>query len=246
MPLPLSLTTSPNSPYNDTFGDDDLLRYRYRGIDPAHADNVGLRRAMEERVPLVYLHGLMPGRYLAIWPVFVVHDDPGRLTFSVAVDDALQVAARLESALPAVEDDRALLRRYRTAAARTRIHQRAFRERVLHAYREQCAFCRLRHKVLLDAAHIVPDTDPLGEPRVQNGMALCKLHHAAFDRLFLGVTPDYTIQVRRDILDEEDGPMLLHGLQELHGERIVLPKARRLRPDHALIEASYARFCAAP
>lgn len=249
MQLPLSLTTSPNGPYNDAFGDDDLLRYRYRGIDPAHTDNVGLRRAMEECAPLVYFHGLMPGRYLAIWPVYVVHDDPDRLTFTVAVDDAAYVSTQLEQSLPVsreVEEDRTLFRRYRTAAVQTRIHQRSFRERVLRAYREQCAFCRLRHEELLDAAHIVPDSEPGGEPKVQNGMALCKLHHAAFDRLFLGVTPDYVIEVRRDILDEEDGPMLLHGLKGLHGERIVLPRVLRLRPDPNLLEASYRRFRAAP
>jgi hypothetical protein len=35
---------------------------------------------------------------------------------------------------------------------------------------------------LLDAAHILPDGHPKGEPVVPNGLALCKLHHAAFDR----------------------------------------------------------------
>ena len=67
MQLPLSITTSPNSPYNDAFGEDHLLRYRYRGSDPSHPDNAGLRQAMKERAPLVYLHGLMPGRYLPVW-----------------------------------------------------------------------------------------------------------------------------------------------------------------------------------
>ena len=47
-------------------------------------------------------------------------------------------------------------------------------------------------------------------------MSLCRLHHAAFDRLLLGVHPDYVIHVRPDILYEIDGPMLKHGLQGLH------------------------------
>jgi Transglycosylase associated protein/HNH endonuclease len=41
--------------------------------------------------------------------------------------------------------------------------------------------------------------------RVPNGLSLCKLHHAAFDRHFLGLRPDYVIEVRRDILKEHDG-----------------------------------------
>jgi hypothetical protein len=58
---------------------------------------------------------------------------------------------------------------------------------VLRAYRDCCAVCRLRHEELLDAAHILPDGHPRGEPVVRNGLALCKLHHAAFDRHILGI-----------------------------------------------------------
>ena len=52
-----------------------------------------------------------------------------------------------------------------------------------------------------------------GEPIVPNGLAPCKLHHAASNRPFLGIRPDLVIEVRRDIMDEADGPMLRHGLQ---------------------------------
>ena len=91
------------------------------------------------------------------------------------------------------------------------MHQGAFLERVLRTYRHQCAFCALQHVELLDAAHITPDSALHGEPVVSNGMSLCRLHHAAFDRLFLGFHPDYVIPVRPDILYEIDGPMLRHG-----------------------------------
>ena len=101
-----------------------------------------------------------------------------------------------------------------TGAFRQRLHQRAFRERVLDAYQHQCAFCRFRHQELLDAAHIVR-TEPQGTPVVENGLSLCKLHHAAFDRYFLGVRPDYVVQVRADVLEEKDGPTLVHGIQAL-------------------------------
>lgn len=51
-------------------------------------------------------------------------------------------------------------RKYITSSVRNRLHQRGFRERVLSAYKEQCALCRLRHRELLDAAHIIPDNEP--------------------------------------------------------------------------------------
>lgn len=41
--VPLSITTVCNSPYDDFFTDDGFLIYRYRGNDPNHRDNVGLR-----------------------------------------------------------------------------------------------------------------------------------------------------------------------------------------------------------
>lgn len=240
--VPLTITTAPRGPYDDSFGPDGFLRYRYRGTDTNHVDNRGLRFALERRLPLVYFHGVVPGKYLATWPVFVVADDPTRLTFSVAVDDAEHLG--LLGAASTMEGDSSVTARraYVTAVVRVRLHQRAFRERVLDAYQRQCAFCRLRHEELLDAAHIIPDTEPGGEPHVNNGLSLCSLHHAAFDRYFIGIRPDFTIEVRNDILRERDGPTLVHAIQALHQTRILLPKQEKLRPAQDLLEIRYQRF----
>jgi putative restriction endonuclease len=223
----------------------DLRLFRGRGgsQDPQHPDNRGLRLAMERRLPLIYFHGIVRGKYLAAWPVFVVGDDPANLAFSVAVDEAAHLGLRPVVAQKEVrEDDESARRVYVTAAVRVRLHQRAFRERVLEAYRRQCAFCRLRHEELLDAAHIVPDREPAGGPLVRNGLALCALHHAAFDRYFLGLRPDYVLEVRRDILEEHDGPTLVHAIQALHGTRIIVPRQPDLQPARELVEIRYQRF----
>ena len=241
MQVPLSITTSPNGPYGDHFGPDGLLRYSYRGTNPEHPDNRGLRFAMLNNLPLVYLHGIVPGIYMALWPVYIVGDSPEELTFTVAVDDA--VSSRNLEELDQYSDERVHLRRqYVTTQARHRLHQRAFRERVLQAYRNQCALCRLRHAELLDAAHIIPDADELGEPIVPNGISLCRLHHAAFDRFFLTIRPDFIIEVRSDILKEEDGPTLRYAIQGIHGQHIVLPARKNLHPAAAHLEQRYARF----
>jgi putative restriction endonuclease len=58
---------------------------------------------------------------------------------------------------------------------------------------------------------------------VSNGLALCELHHAAFDSFLVFVTPDYSIHVKSSILEEEDGAVLDHGLKWLHGLVIQLP-----------------------
>jgi putative restriction endonuclease len=57
-----------------------------------------------------------------------------------------------------------------------------------------------------------------------------------------GVADDYRIVVREDILTEEDGPMLLHGLQGLHGQLIQRPRSPELRPDPELLAVRYDRF----
>lgn len=242
---PLSITTAPSGPYDDDFNPDGLLLYRYRGTDPGHRENVGLRVAMEQRIPLVYFHGVVPGKYLPAWPVYVVGDRPDRLTFTVAVDEMASV--RLSPAVPPAQelykDAESFGRRaYITRQTRQRLHQQGFRERVLQAYREQCACCRLKHGQLLDAAHIIPDSDPEGIPIINNGIALCKLHHAAFDTYIIGITPDYKIEVRPDILSEADGPMLRHGLQGMNGQLILLPKAAHQHPHRDLLDKRYQQF----
>ena len=240
--LPLSITTSPQSLYSDRFDPSaGVLRYSYRGSNPRHPDNVGLRRAMSERVPLVYFHGIEPGSYLATYPVFVVGDNPEALVFAVQADDVSAIAID-EASYSSVAEDPEPRRAYVTATVRRRLHQLAFRERVVKAYRERCALCRLGHRELLDAAHITRDADPDGEPVISNGLALCKLHHAAFDGFFFAVTPAYRVEVRRSILDESDGQMLIVGLQQIHGQQIHLPARVVQYPDRDRLARRYEEF----
>jgi putative restriction endonuclease len=37
------------------------------------------------------------------------------------------------------------------------------------------------------------------------------------------ITPDYIVEVRRDVLEQEDGPMLVHGLQGFHNAALLMP-----------------------
>src|SRR5712692_695750 len=137
--LPLTITTAPpvehrERPYDDGFIDSGFLRYRYRGTDPHHRDNVGLRTAMQRQTPLIYLHGIVQGLYEAAWPVFIVEDHPETLSFVVAIDDQIGAPAAWQVNDPAALTAR---RQYVTAVVRQRLHQRGFRQRVLRAY-QQC------------------------------------------------------------------------------------------------------------
>lgn len=220
-------------PYADTVGYDGLIRYAYQGTDPDAADNKALREAWRSAVPLAYFIGVDKGVYAPIHPVWIVSDEPSALRVAVAVDAA-------QTTLLGVAESAA--RQYSERITKVRVHQRVFRSQVLRAYSESCAMCRLRHPELLDAAHIIPDGDPGGEPVVPNGVSLCKLHHAAFDSNIIGIRPDRVIEVRRDVLDEHDGPMLQHGLKDLAGRLLSSPHQRLARPDAGRLEIRYERF----
>lgn len=225
-------------PYEDAIGPDGLQRYKYRGEDPAHPENVALRRAFERRTPLIWFVGIAPALYDPIYPVWIVGDDRARLEFTLALDAGQRLAR------PG-EDVDADTREYLTRLTKQRLHQRVFRSQILVAYDRRCAVCNLGHVDLLDAAHIIADGQPHGQPVTPNGLALCKIHHAAFDSRILGVRPNLSLHVRQDILDEIDGPMLRHGLQEMHNRRLMkVPTVRASQPDRNRLEERYAEFLA--
>lgn len=148
--------------------------------DPNHPENVALARAYSLQVPIIWFVGIEPGRYMPIFPVYVVGNEPEKLQFVLAVDEA----------------------------------QRS----------------------------LVPDAEAGGEPVVPNGMSLCKIHHAAYDANLLGISPDYEININQALLEETDGPMLRHGLQEMHGRQIHPPRSRRQRPDRDRLEQRFKAF----
>jgi putative restriction endonuclease len=241
--MPLSITTAPivkgrPRPYDDS-SSDGFITYKYRGTNPKHHENVGLRKAMTTKTPLVHFYGVVPGIYTAVWPVYIIGDNPKELSFTVAVDqpEELYVGDRKETV--AVMENR---RRYQTVETQMRLHQSGFRYRVLKAYQESCAICHLKQPKLLEAAHILPDKHPEGLPIVQNGISLCMIHHGAYDNDIIGITPDYLVELNQKVLEEKDGPMLLHGLQEFHTKKLILPKSKHDWPKPEFLNERYQVF----
>lgn len=223
-------------PYDDSPGADGFLRYKWRGSNPDHPENVALRTACARSLPMIWFQGIASGIYLPIYPVWLAGEEPEHLQFVVALEEEQLADWR---ALAPV--DLRLRRRYATRVVEARLHQPVFRARVLNAYDSRCAVCRFKHPELLDAAHIRADRDG-GEPVVTNGIAMCKIHHAAFDENFLGIDPDYRVQIRADLLAESDGPTLRHALQELHETKLILPARRTARPDRDLLAERFDSF----
>jgi putative restriction endonuclease len=225
-------------PYEDSaIGPDDLGRYKWRGLDPNQADNCALRTAMEQQLPLIWFLGYASGRYAAVYPVYLIKEEPELQQFVVAV-------AAMDS--PVGFDinylDSDIEMSYVTRATRQRLHQAPFRAAVLQAYRCRCAVCRFGHPPLLDAAHIVADAAG-GRPTITNGLSLCKMHHGAYDSGIIGIRPDLIVEVNQDVLNEHDGPMLRHGIQEFHHQPLmVIPDKRSERPDPEALSVKYGQF----
>jgi len=244
-PAALSLMTAAPKPGKLVLYDDVLdieggvILYHYRAGSADQPDNRALRAAHAAQTPLIYFRGISPGQYHAIAPVFATEDDPasGLVTLEVGLRHADVQGDGVVSSENA--------RRYRFDEVRRRYHQARFRRDVLHAYRNRCTICSLREPELVEASHIIRDTDPDGVAAVVNGLALCAIHHLAYDRNLLGIDPGGVVHIRRRLLDESDGPMLSGGLQGFHGATILRPGRAQDRPEPQRLEIRFAEFEAA-
>lgn len=230
----LSIVSSPSGPYDDRHVDGGLFHYDYRA-GSIEGDNAKLRRAYELELPVILLRKIDNGIYVPVFPTYVVADDIENRQFILALDESLRFLANPLS--PSAAE-----KRYAERVVRARLHQPEFRGRVIRAYRATCAICSLKHADLLDAAHIIGDSEEGGDPIVTNGLSLCKIHHAAYDRNLLGISPDYTVHLDKELLDEVDGPMLRHGLQEMHGRSLIVPVKRNELPDRERLSVRFERF----
>lgn len=233
----LSVISDPRGVYNDR---DDrvggLFRYSYRS-GSTEGDNRKLRRAFELSLPIILLRKIATGLFMPVFPVYVVGDDLPAREFVLALDEGLRLVSDPKDPTP-------IEREYAVRVARQRLHQPEFRVRVMRAYEMRCTVCALRRSELLDASHIIGDGADGGEPVVPNGLSLCKIHHAAYDRNLLGITGDGEVEINAGLLDEVDGPMLQHGLQEMHGRAISQPRRRIDRPDRDRLDARHRAFLA--
>lgn len=134
---------------------------------------------------------------------------------------------------------------YALREVKVRLHQQKFRQEVLRAYRQRCTVCALRGHDLVQAAHIVADPSPEGVAVVANGLALCAIHHLAYDRNLLGIDPDGVVHIARRLLEERDGPMLREGLQGFHGAQITKPHRVAEHPDPDRLALRFDAFTSA-
>jgi len=122
----------------------------------------------------------------------------------------------------------------------TKLRNRAFKQAVKEAYDFKCAVCGMKiysPNTLhweVEAAHIVPHREN-GKDDILNGLALCRLHHWAFDIGWFTLEDNFNILASRKIKDLPDDFGKLENydfMRQLAKEnlRISLPKEQDIYP----------------
>lgn len=112
-----------------------------------------------------------------------------------------------------------------------------FRQQVLRAYNYRCAICgfNMRHDhspVALEAAHIKWKQHG-GPCEIPNGLALCAIHHKAFDKGSIGLDEDMRVLVSPAV----NGTGIVRSLfWDFKGKQITLPMGRRDYPKEGFVE----------
>ncbi|EKY3999644.1 HNH endonuclease, partial [Enterobacter roggenkampii] len=112
-----------------------------------------------------------------------------------------------------------------------------FRQQVLRAYNYQCAVCgfNMRHdntSVALEAAHI--KWKQFGGPcEIANGLALCSIHHKAFDKGSLGVDENMRVQISSAV---NGNSVVSRFFWDFAGTQIHLPLQKENYPQANYIE----------
>lgn len=108
---------------------------------------------------------------------------------------------------------------------------RLFRGVIMRLYDYTCAACRFRLVTLdgmtaVDAAHIVPFSVS-HDDGIGNGLALCKLHHWAFDNGLISIDDNFCLLVSNNF--EESGNEMF-AFHKLKTQKILLPKQETFFP----------------
>ena len=194
------------------FGGDDLAAARPAGSDLRQAVARGLAELADADA------------------VARIDDDTYRIRLHEEIDaERDRLVERLETEPPLTETQG-------VTDHERRVRSRAFTEAVREAYDDACAVCG-RHRETPDgnpeveAAHIYPKRES-GTDDVRNGLALCRLHHWAFDGGWLAVDDEYHVLVR----DAPDSA----GYEEfraLAGDRLLVPDDADRRPHGKFLRA---------
>jgi putative restriction endonuclease len=149
-----------------------------RGLSPCNKGNQEIAIAFHPEFIIEYIRSLEQ-----LHDVGKVRED-----FEILKAVAVDPAAVTDTDINKVTGPR---RRAIQSVIRT-LRDSSFRDRVLTVYSHRCAMCGLQLE-LVEAAHIVPVSESTSTDETANGLALCTLHHRAYDKALVTVANDYHV-----------------------------------------------------
>lgn len=113
----------------------------------------------------------------------------------------------------------------------------------MRLYDYTCAACRLciitpDFKSVVDAAYIIRFAESHDDV-INNGLALCKLHHWAFDKHLIAINDSYKLIVSSGFEERGHSELLLRNLS---GKKILLPSQRPVYPSLINLRQRRAAF----
>ncbi len=116
-----------------------------------------------------------------------------------------------------------------------RVRSKTFARQVKQTYDYTCAVCGANRfspegNPEVEAAHIYPKREG-GSDDVRNGVALCKLHHWAFDSGWLSLTGDHEI-----LVEESPERNAYQEFKQFEGRQIRLPDKEDAQPHPMFLE----------
>lgn len=107
-----------------------------------------------------------------------------------------------------------------------------FRKKVYDAYDNKCAMCGMQLE-LIEAAHIIPHSHEKGTDEVDNGVALCSLHHTAYDRSLIYFDNEFNIlmnETKVEYLEKIGLDSGLRKFEKLSFDTLIIPENQSMRP----------------
>ena len=129
-------------------------------------------------------------------------------------------------------DDLQVAQRHKVVAIVRNFRDARFRPAVLRAYGYRCCATGVALR-LVDAAHIIPASEPSSVDDVRNGLALCANYHRAYDNGLLGVLPNGGLKINERFAQKLVDAHLADGLEVFRNSmppRISCPSQPDLRP----------------
>lgn len=223
------------SKHLETLGSSPSLQIHEETLRQAAVGRVATYRKSNEEIAVAFVPSFL-GDYVTDLPA--LHEIAESRRDLAVLDSVIAAPDQAESAIAVGASEK---RKTILVQIARQLRDAGFKDRVLNAYARTCAMCGVQLR-LIDAAHILPAAKANNDA-TSNGLALCAMHHRAFDRALVTVRPDYRVAINPLYLTKLAHLKLSGGLKQFRSmlrPQILLPPDRKDRPNPAMVDEGNA------